>query len=53
MGTLFVVGVMDYAWIALLALLMAAQKFLPWGSAFASAAGIGFIIWGGLKLLIV
>ena len=53
MGTLFVVGVVDYAWIALLALLMAAQKFLPWGSALASAAGIGFIIWGGLKLLVV
>ena len=53
MGTLFVVGVMNYFWIAGLALLIAAQKSLPWGGALASAAGIGFIIWGGFKLLVV
>ena len=53
MGTLFVLGVMNYFWIAGLALLIAAQKSLPWGGALASAAGIGFIIWGGLKLLVV
>ena len=53
MGTLFVAGVMNYYWIAGLALLIAAQKSLPWGGALASAAGIGFIIWGGLKLLVV
>ena len=52
-GTLFVLGVMNYFWIAGLALLIAAQKSLPWGGALASAAGIGFIIWGGLKLLVV
>ena len=53
MGTLFVAGVMNYFWIAGLALLIAAQKSLPWGGALASAAGIGFIIWGGFKLLVV
>ena len=53
MGTLFVLGVLNYFWIAGLALLIAAQKSLPWGGALASAAGIGFIIWGGLKLLVV
>ena len=52
-GSLFVVGVMNYAWIVLLALLIAAQKSLRWGGALASAAGLGFIIWGGLKLLLV
>lgn len=52
-GTLFVLGVMNYFWIAGLALLIAAQKSLPWGNVLASAAGIGFIIWGGLKLLVV
>ena len=53
MATLFVAGVLNYYWIAGLALLIAAQKSLPWGSALASAAGLGFIIWGGLKLLVV
>lgn len=53
MGTLFVLGMLNYFWIAGLALLIAAQKSLPWGGALASAAGIGFIIWGGLKLLVV
>ena len=53
MGTLFVVGVMSYAWVALLALLIAAQKSLSWGGAIASATGIGFIIWGGLEFLVV
>ena len=52
-GTLFVLGVMNYFWIAALALLIAAQKSLPSGNVLASAAGIGFIIWGGSKLLVV
>ena len=53
MGTLFVFGVMNYVWIVVLAAWIAAEKSLSWGSALASAAGIGFIIWGGLKLLVV
>lgn len=53
MGLLFVVGVMNYAWIALLAAWVAAEKSLSWGGALASAAGVGFIIWGGFKLLVV
>lgn len=52
-GLLFVVGVMNYAWIALLAAWVAAEKSLSWGGALASAAGAGFIIWGGFKLLVV
>ena len=53
MGVLFVVGVMNLAWIAVLAAWIAAEKTLAWGGALASVAGIGFIIWGGLKLLVV
>ena len=53
MGTLFVAGVMNYVWVALLALWIAAEKSLSWGGALAAVAGIGFIIWGGLKLLVV
>jgi predicted metal-binding membrane protein len=51
MGILFVVGVMSYAWIAVLALWIAAEKGLAWGSALAAAAGVGLIAWGAASLL--
>lgn len=51
-GILFVVGVMSYPWIAVLALWTAAEKGLPWGSALAAAAGCGLIAWGGVNLLV-
>ena len=50
MGILFVVGVMSYAWIAVLALWIAAEKDLPWGNALAAAAGCGLIAWGAVNL---
>ncbi|RVQ68816.1 DUF2182 domain-containing protein [Croceicoccus ponticola] len=46
MALLFVGGVMNLAWIALLTLLVAAEKLLPWGRAVAIVAGLGCIGWG-------
>jgi len=46
MALLFVGGVMNLAWIALLSLLVAAEKLLPGGRWIARAAGLAFIAWG-------
>jgi predicted metal-binding membrane protein len=48
MALLFVGGVMNLAWIALLALLVAGEKLLPGGRLLGLAAGLGFIVWGAL-----
>ena len=46
MALLFVGGVMNLAWIALLALLVAAEKLLPKGEWIARIAGLAMIVWG-------
>jgi predicted metal-binding membrane protein len=46
MALLFVGGVMNLAWIALLTLLVAAEKLLPGGRRVAFAAGLVFVAWG-------
>jgi predicted metal-binding membrane protein len=51
MALLFVGGVMNLAWIALLTLLVAAEKLLPGGRRVAFAAGLVFIAWGALTAL--
>jgi predicted metal-binding membrane protein len=43
---LFVVGVMNLAWIAALTLLVASEKLLPRGQWIARAGGAAFILWG-------
>lgn len=48
MALLFVGGVMNLAWIALLSLLVAGEKLLPGGRLIGLAAGFGFIAWGAL-----
>jgi predicted metal-binding membrane protein len=48
MALLFVGGVMNLAWIALLSLLVAAEKLLPGGRRVGQAAGVGFVAWGAL-----
>ena len=50
MALLFVVGVMNLAWVAALALLVAAEKLLPGGPWIARIAGVGFIGWGTLRI---
>lgn len=51
MALLFVGGIMNLAWIALLTLVVAAEKLLPHGRAFALAAGWACILWGAVTLL--
>ena len=46
MALLFVGGVMNLAWVALLTLLVAAEKLLPGGQWIARVAGFAFIGWG-------
>lgn len=48
MALLFVGGVMNLTWIALLTLLVAGEKLLPGGRRVGQAAGLGFIVWGAL-----
>ena len=50
MAPLFVGGVMNLAWIALLALLVAAEKLLPRGEWVARIVGVGMIVWGVVLL---
>ena len=47
---LFVGGVMNLAWIALLTLMIAAEKLLPFGRIVTIASGLGCITWGALLL---
>ena len=48
---LFVGGIMNRAWIALLTLLVALEKLLPWGRAVSVTAGVGCILLGWAILL--
>jgi len=51
MALLFVGGIMNLAWIAVLTLLVALEKLLPWGRAMSVLAGAGCILWGWAILL--
>jgi predicted metal-binding membrane protein len=48
---LFVVGVMNLAWIAALTLLVAAEKLVPRGDVIARIGGAVLILWGAAKLV--
>ncbi|MCB2074569.1 MAG: DUF2182 domain-containing protein [Novosphingobium sp.] len=50
MALLFVGGVMNLAWIALLTLMVAAEKILPFGRAISIVLGLGCIAWGAVLL---
>jgi predicted metal-binding membrane protein len=50
MGVLFVAGVMNLFWVAMIALWVLAEKSLPWGTFLARLAGLGLIGWGGFLL---
>jgi predicted metal-binding membrane protein len=52
MALLFVCGVMNLAWVAALALLVAAEKLLPGGRWLARAAGVALICWGAYLLAV-
>jgi predicted metal-binding membrane protein len=51
MVLLFVVGVMNVLWIALLALLVLLEKLMPWGRWVARIAGAVCIAAGGWMVL--
>ena len=51
MTLLFVVGIMNLAWIAVLTILVAAEKLLPGGRRLAQVGGGFFVLWG-LAILI-
>lgn len=51
MALLFVGGVMNLAWIALLTLAVAGEKLLPWGKWLARLGGVLFLGWGVIVLL--
>lgn len=44
---LFVLGVMNLLWVAVLAIVVLAEKILPHGRYLSRATGIGLIVWGG------
>jgi len=52
MAILFVGGTMNLAWIALLTLLVAAEKMLPHGRRIAIVTGIGLVGWGVATLFV-
>lgn len=51
MLVLFVTGVMNLAWIGVLALLILVEKVVPGGRRLGQAAGIALIAWGGATLI--
>ncbi len=51
MALLFVGGVMNLAWIALLTLMVTAEKFLSLGRYLSIASGLACIAWGTLMLI--
>jgi len=51
MALLFVGGVMNLAWIALLTVIVATEKLLPHGRLIGIAMGLAIIVWGSVMLL--
>ncbi len=51
MALLFVGGVMNFLWIAALAILVLLEKVLPFGRLIARLAGIAFVAGGAWLLL--
>jgi len=52
MCLLFVVGVMNVIWIAAIAVMVLAEKTLPWGMRLARVTAVGLIGWGSVALAI-
>jgi predicted metal-binding membrane protein len=53
MGLLFVGGVMNVLWIAVLAFLVLVEQMLPWGSRVSRLTGVALIAWGSVALTTV
>src|SRR5947209_13774937 len=50
MALLFVGGVMNFAWIAVLALIVGVEKLVPRGEWIGRAAGVALIAWGVVRI---
>lgn len=51
MALLFVGGVMNFAWIAVIAIIVGVEKLAPHGEWLGRVAGLGLILWAGARLL--
>jgi predicted metal-binding membrane protein len=51
MVLMFVAGVMNTVWMAILALYILVEKLIPWGRSFSQLTGILMIVWGGKMML--
>jgi predicted metal-binding membrane protein len=51
MALLFVGGVMNFAWIAALTLMVGIEKLVPRGDLIGRAAGVALIAWGAVRLV--
>ena len=51
MALLFVGGVMNFAWIAALTLIVGTEKLVPRGDLVGRAAGAALIAWGVVRML--
>ncbi len=51
MALLFVGGIMNLAWIAVVTMVVAAEKLLPNGRAIARVGGVLFLVWGAAILV--
>lgn len=52
MVLLFVGGIMNVLWIAVLAIFVLLEKITPWGPAFAKTAGMVLLAWGAATLAV-
>jgi predicted metal-binding membrane protein len=52
MALLFVGGVMNFAWIAALTLIVGIEKLVPRGDLVGRAAGVALIAWGAVRLFV-
>lgn len=52
MALLFVGGVMNFAWIAALTLIVGIEKLVPLGDFIGRAAGVALIAWGAVRLFL-
>ena len=53
MTLLFVGGLMNFAWVGAIALLVLVEKMLPWGGWMSRLAGVILVIWGAANLILM
>ena len=51
MAVMYVVGVMNLVWMAVLGILMLTEKVWKYGQQVSKVSGAGFIVWGAIILM--